>query len=234
LLGSQTFRTYQINRVPIISKDTWTDSLLGYYICPSCEIVDRDKDRTIVGHPCSRCGTPSSGGIAYFDRTICTIADFIAELYPMPDLDSPRSIGPSSHPSESHRLAILIFFCTLGETLQQQFLERCVSRSDFSPKIQARLLQDILHPLEHIEQLFPMLTGATWQQAVTAASKRAKSDFIHTLLFFKKVVKKKNQILHLGNKRAVSSDMAKQCFDHMAPLVKLFVELHNVYLAQPI
>lgn len=217
-----------------MSRETWTDYLLGYYICPSCEIVDRDKDRTLVGHTCSRCGTPSSGGIAYFDRTVCTIADFIAELYPMPDLDSPPSIGPFSHPSESHRLALLIFFCTLGETLEQHFLERLVSRSDFPPKIQASLLQDILHPLEHIKQLFLTLIGASWQQAVNAASKRAKSDFRPTLVFYIIASKKRNQLLHLGNKMAVSPKLAKQCFTHMAPLIKLFVELHNIYLVKPL
>jgi hypothetical protein len=217
-----------------MSRDTWTDFLLGYYICPSCEIVDRDKDRAIVDHPCSRCGNPSSGGIAYFDRTVCTIADFIAELYPMPDLDSPSSIGPLPHPSESHRLAILLFFCTLGETLQQQFLERCVSRSDLPPKIQANLLQSILHPLDHIEQYFQDLTGATWQQAVTAASKHAKSDFRSTLVIYILASKKRNQLLLLGNKLAVSPKLAKQCFDHMAPLITLFVELHNIYLVKPL
>ena len=217
-----------------MSREPWIDFPLGYYICPSCEIVDRDKDRTLVGHKCSRCGTPSSGGIAYFDRTVCTITDFITELYPMPDLDSPSSIGSFPHPSESHRLAILIFFCMLGETLQQHFLERCVSRSNFSPKIQASLLQDILHPLEHIEQPFQTLTGATWQQAVKAASKHANNDFILTLYFFKIAVKKRNQLLRLGNKLAVTPGMAKQCITNMAPLINLFVELHNVYLMKPL
>jgi hypothetical protein len=217
-----------------MSRDTWTDFLLGYYICPSCEIVDRDKDRAIVDHPCSRCGNPSSGGIAYFDRTLCTIADFIAELYPMPDLDSPPSIGPFSNPPESHRLAILIFFCTMGEMLLQQFLEPCIFRSGLSPKIQKSLLQDILHPLDHIKQLFPILTGATWQQAVTAASKHAKSDFRSTLVIHILASKKRNQLLHLGNKMAVSPKLAKQCFDHMAPLIKLFVVLHNIYIVKPL
>ena len=152
----------------------------------------------------------------------------------MPDLDSPSSIGSFPHPSESHRLAILIFFCTLGETLQQHFLEHCVSRSNFSPKIQASLLQDILHPLEHIEQPFQTLTGATWQQAVKAASKHAKRNFLLTLFFFKIAVKKRNQLLLLGNKQAVSPDMAKQCITNMAPLINLFVELHNVYLMKPL
>jgi len=122
----------------------------------------------------------------------------------------------------------------LGETLQQHFLERCVSRSDSQPEIQAILLQNFLPPLEHIEQPFQAVTGATWQQAVKAASKHAKSNFILTLFFFKIAVKKRNQLLRLGNKQAVSPDMAKKCFTNMAPLINLFVELHNVYLMKPL
>jgi len=215
-------------------RETWTDFLHGYYICQSCEIVDRDKDRTLVGHTCTRCGTPSSGGYTFFDLTVGIIADLIAELYPLPNPDSLPSIGPFSDPPVSHRLAILIFFCTLGEMLLQHLLEPCVFRSGLSPKIQKSLLQDILHPLDHIEQLFPILTGATWQQAVIAASKRAKSDFRPTVVFYNKASKGRNQLLHLGNKMAVSPKLAKQCFTHMAPLIKLFVELYNIYIVKPL
>jgi hypothetical protein len=152
----------------------------------------------------------------------------------MPDLDSSPSIGPLLHPSESHRLALLIFFCSLGETLQQHFLERLVSRSDFPPKIQASLLEDMLHPLEHIKQLFLTLIGVTWQQAENAASMRANRDFRPTGLFYFLALKKRSQLLHLGNKMAVSANLAKQCFIHTAPLIKLFVELHNIYLVKPL
>jgi hypothetical protein len=102
------------------------------------------------------------------------------------------------------------------------------------PRFKNSLLQDILHPLDHVEQLFPILTGATWQQAVTAASKSAKSDFRPTVVFYNKASKGRNQLLHLGNKMAVSPNLAKQCLTHMTPLIKLFVELHNIYIVKPL
>jgi hypothetical protein len=54
------------------------------------------------------------------------------------------------------------------------------------------------------------------------------------LYFFKIAVKKRNQLLRLGNKLAVTPGMAKQCITNMAPLINLFVELHNVYLMKPL
>jgi hypothetical protein len=69
---------------------------------------------------------------------------------------------------------------------------------------------------------------------VTAASKRVKSDFSPTVVYYYIALKKRNQLLHLGNKLAVSPKLAKQCSTHMAPLIKLFVELHNIYLVKPL
>jgi hypothetical protein len=162
------------------------------------------------------------------------IADLIAELYPLPDLDIPVLIIPSSDPPESHRLAILVFFCTLGEILLQQFLERCMLRLNLPTQIQKRLLQDNLFPPQRIERLFPILTGASWKQAVSAASKHAETNFQSTVIFYKEASEGRNLLLHLGNKWAVPTDMARKCFDQIAPLIKLFVELHNTCLAKPL
>jgi len=215
-------------------RETWTHFIQGYYICQSCEVVDRDNNRSIVGYKCPRCSIPSPGGNIYYDITVGAIADLIAGFYPLPDLDSSSSTGPIPDPPESHRLAILVFFCTLGEVLLQQYLERGMIRLGLPLEIQNRLLQDNMFTTKRIQRLFPILTGVPWQEAVKTVSKRAKTDFKKTVDFYIEANGKRNLLLHLGNKWAVPSDMAKQCFDNIAPLIKLFVEFHNTYLVKPI
>jgi hypothetical protein len=214
--------------------ETWTYFILGYYICQACGVVDRDKDRLIVGHKCPRCGTPSQQGLMFFDMTVGAIADLVAEFYPLLPPDSPPSTAPITDPPESHRLAILVFFCTLGEILLQHYLERCMLRLGLPVEIQERLLQDNLFPKQRIKRLFPILTGATWQVAVKAASKSANSEFENTVDFYLEATEKRNQLLHVGNKWLITPDMAVKCFDQMDSLIRLFVELHNIYLAKPI
>jgi len=170
----------------------------------------------------------------YFDMTVGAIADLVAEFYPLPPPDSPPSTTPITDPPESHRLAILVFFCTLGEILLQHYLERCMLKLGLPVEIQERLLQDNLFPKQRIKRLFPILTGATWQVAVKTASKSANSEFENTVAFYLEATEKRNQLLHVGNKWLVPPDMAKQCFNQMDSLIGLFVELHNVYLAKPI
>ncbi len=62
----------------------------------------------------------------------------------------------------------------------------------------------------------------------------ANPDFKQTVDFYIESAEKRNKLLHLGNKWIMPPDMAKQCFDHMAPLIQLFIALHNTYLAKSV
>jgi hypothetical protein len=215
-------------------RQTWRDYFLHFYVCESCAVVDRDDERVRPGHPCKRCGSPSNMGVIYFDSTVGDIADLIAGFYPIPDPELGQPISPVIAIPESHSLAILVFFCTLGEILLQHFLERCMINLQIPYKVQQRLLDDNLFARQRITRLFPILTGAKWSDAVKVVSDRSKTDLQSTINFYIEANEKRNQLLHVGNTWDVPPDMAKNCFDNIAPLVQLFIELHNEYITKPI
>ena len=211
-------------------RQTWSQFILGYYICEACRIIDRDTGRVEIGHPCSACGAPGKRALSYFALPIPTVADLIGELHPLPDLDDdPTKEMPPIE--RSHQFALLVFFCTLGEVLLLHFLQHCMQRLSIPLSIQERLLNDNLYMKQRIERLFPPLTGLTWQEALSALKAESGQDYEPTASFFKEAADKRNQLLHLGNEWAVPPDMPERCFDETAPLIKLFVGLHNLVIA---
>jgi hypothetical protein len=217
-----------------MARQKFSDFIQGFYLCESCGIVDRDDDRINIGHKCSRCGVPGKRALQYFMLTVDTTADLIGELHPLPD---PFSIEPEEQlntTKESHDLALLVFFCTLGEILLQHFLQRCMSAQSIPAKVQNRLLDDNRFAKQRIDKLFPMLTGDKWKKAIKKVTERSQEDYGKTLEFYVEATKKWNQLLHLGNKWVIPPDFATKCFDNTAPLVKFFVYLHNEYIALPI
>jgi len=217
----------------MLTRQSWTDFILGYYICQSCWFVDRDDERIRVGYPCGRCGVPSPGGFTYFDITVGAIADLIAEFYPLPDPTLHTPLNNTEPPRESHSLAILVFFCTLGEILLQHFLECCMLNLNIALNVRKRLFDDNFFK-QRLDNLFPSLVGVSWKNAVKAAAKNSHAEFQSAVDFYIVASKRRNKLLHLGEKWDMPPDMAKRCFDNMVPLIRLFIELNNTYLAKPI
>ncbi len=213
-------------------RQTWFDALQMFRLCAACEFVYHDNMPTVSGYPCPRCGTPSMGSNPYFVTTIADIADLITEFYPLPDLDV-HPIKSVPKPPHSHALAILIFFCALGEILLQHFLERALAKLNIPSQVQERILEDNRYPKQRVERLFPVLCGVKWKNAIKTISKSATDDFQSTVSFYLDTIELRNKLLHLGNTWEPPIDIAKQCFDHIMPLVKLFIALHNEYLVQP-
>lgn len=217
-----------------MARQKFSEFIENYYLCKSCGIVDGDYERIQVGHECSRCGVPGDGALSYFMFSVSTTADLIGELHPLPDLYSIEPEAQITDIKESHDLALLVFFCTLGEILLQHFLQRCMANQKIPVKVQDRLLDDNRFVKQRIDKLFPMLTGDKWTKAIQKVIEKSGEDYSKTVKFYIEANEKRNQLLHLGNKWIVPSGFATECFDNTAPLVKLFVELHNEYLAMPV
>jgi len=215
-----------------VPRQSWSDHVLGFHICQSCEFIDRDARRTQVGFPCPRCSVPSPGGLRYFALPIPTVADLIGELHPLPELDVPDPAAALPIP-ESHQFALLVFFCTLAEVLLQHFLQRYMARLSIPHPIQDKLLKDNMGTRRRIESLFPALVGVKWKDAVTQVSASSGTDFSATIGFAAEAAEKRNLLLHLGNQWAIPPEMPERCFAEVAPLIRFFVELHNAFLARP-
>ena len=215
-------------------RQTYSQFITGYFECETCGVVDRDDLRIQVGYRCPRCGAPGESALCYFTLPVAAICDLIGELYPLPDLDATPFPQVAPPIRDSHQLALLVFFCTLGEVLLQHFLERCMNGMAIPADIQTRLLADSLYPKQRIERLFPILAGAKWSDAVAAAGAHDGADFTPTVAFYIDATEKRNELLHRANVWVVPQNMARQCFEQTVPLLRLFVALHNTYLIKPV
>jgi hypothetical protein len=212
-------------------RQSWFDALQMFRLCATCGHVYHDNTPSVPGQQCPRCQTERAGPNPYFVTTISDIADLIAQFYPLPNLDVHPLVTPPP-PSRANALAILVFFCTLGEILLQHFLERAMQKLDLPPEVQQRLLDDNLFTKQRVQKLFPALCGVKWKDAIKVVSSNSPDNFETTAKFFLETSEHRNRLLHLGNTWQPPSDIAKQCFEQIAPLIYLFVALHNTYLVR--
>lgn len=207
--------------------------LADFMICESCGIVDREHERMRVGYACPRCGVPGQGATAYFPMSVISLIDLMQEFYHgRTNLEADEEQMTS--PKGNHRLAVVIFFCTLGEVLLEHFFKGLMSHIGLSRLIQERLLNDNIFVKQRVEKLFPALTGVRWKPAVKMLAKGKQLDYLKATEFYEDAVEKRNLFLHKGNKWAIPKDMPENCLRQIWPLVNLFVALHNKFLAKPL
>lgn len=204
-----------------------------FLMCDSCKIVDRDQERSTVGYKCPHCGTPSKGGHQYFYLNANILINLMGNLY-RPKQKPASEGGVSPQQNKHDQAAIVIFFCSLGEVLLNQFLEELMFKVGLSQRIHDRLFEDNLFVKQRLEKLFPALTGVKWIKAVKMLNERVDLDYIETQKFCERVSTARNEFLHRGMIWSIQRDMPEQCIRHIWPLLHLFVDLHNEYVAQSI
>jgi hypothetical protein len=201
--------------------------LARHHVCADCGVVDMDDARICLGSLCSACGAPSGGGFRYFKTHVFSTIDLMQDIHSMP---APQGVRPRllDTPDSRHRVAVVIFFCTLGEILLENLLREMMIALGIPPKVQRRLLDDNLLLRERIEKLFVSLVGVKWTTAVRAASTNV--DFAETARFHKQTVRTRNQLVHDAHLWSMDSALPDACMDHIEPMLKLFVALHNLYV----
>lgn len=197
--------------------------LLDFYICPSCKVVDRNHDRALKGHACSACTTISNGARSYFSLSVIALVDLIQDYYQL-------SRNSQFASQEKHRLATVIFFCTFGEVLLENFLVECMSKQGISSEVQQRLLDDSQFAKQRIDKLFPLFTGISWSNAIKILDTQSELHYSKTIAFYLDATKKRNKILHKGSVWSISSEMSEECVKNVWVLISLFVALHNEYV----
>jgi hypothetical protein len=205
--------------------------LADFSVCHGCAVVDRNKNRIQVGTPCPECSIPSKGATAYFHLEVVTLIDLMQEIYH--SSPSPRQGSqPSRSPKRDHQLAVVIFFCTLGEVLLGHFLREAMIALNLPKGVIDRLLSDHQYAKQRIEKVFPSVTGRKWKKTVEQLSSSAKLDYSTTVDFYLQAVEARNKFLHDGVKWAIPEGMPEKCMRTIGPLLNLFVALHNMIVCE--
>jgi len=203
----------------------------SFYRCDACDVVDRDGGRVQKGHPCSRCGSPSTTGAGlHFGISVFALIDLMQEAYHRVRPASEAGWSYAWHDSEKdHQLGVVIYYTTLGEVLLDQLFTNKIRQLGLPKSVAGRLLSDHQTMLARVDKLFPALMAAKWRETIRIISQRTGLDFQDPVTFYLKARRARNLFLHEGNKWAVSSDMPGACLKNIQPLLTLFMELHNQF-----
>ena len=205
-----------------------------WHICDACKIVDFGIERIKHGYPCPHCGVPGQGGHMYFFSHHLTLVDLMQDLFHARTPDGRDLEGNERSLAGKHRFAVIIFFCTLWETLLQNFLGESMDMKPLSADVQERILMQHQSDRRRREVLFPLLAGVSWDAAIQQIDERFGRDHRPVIEFYAQVAKKRNALLHRGHRFAVPRDMPRECIIHLRGCLQLFVDLHNTFIVEPL
>lgn len=211
-----------------ITKQSLSSLLCDHQVCESCHIVDRDKSRCQVGKKCSTCGTPSTSGYMYFHMNIHTLINLMQEAYhsePNENLVDEYSAG-----KESHQISTVLFFCTLRESLLDNFLYKLCIAQELPAGVVDRLFSDNKFHMQKQNNLFPSLTGDKWKKAVDILNAQHVIDYVELDDFLVEAVNARNKFVHRGSKYNITQEMTESCIKNISPLINLYVGFHNNYI----
>jgi hypothetical protein len=209
-----------------------SQALAEFWICPQCGVVDEHPGRRMAGNRCHVCGERSDRpSPRYFTSNVLSLVDLMQEVYHSKPGTGLQLNEPENGRRNGHQLILVILFCTVTEVLFQQFLEECMSKMGLQAIIQDRLLRDNLYMHQRMKRLFPTLTGATWLDAAKQLGRRQKQNYEKAVRFYEQASEVRNEFLHRGGDWVIPGDMPAQCLRLLKPLILLFVDLHNSYVA---
>jgi hypothetical protein len=205
----------------------------NFYVCQNCHIVDNDHDRIEIGHTCSNCGKPSSGGRSYFGLKVDSLITLMQEFYHSKQLIT-NEFGEVQDLKwiGNVKLPVIIFFATLREVLLDNLLQELFLARGLPEDICDRLLADSPTYKQRLDKLFRALTGEKWKNALKIISEEQSFDFIALNDFVGEIVNARNTFLHTGIKWAIKEEMAEQCLRNIYPLLSMYTILHNKYVVK--
>lgn len=211
-----------------ITKQSLSSLICDHQICEHCHIVDRDKGRGRVGHKCPKCGIPSKGGHMYFHLNIHTLINLMQEAYHSEP--NKNFVDEYSGGKDSHNISIVLFFCTLRESLLDNFIYKLCTAKCLPGGVIDRLLTDNRFHIQKQNNLFPSLTGEKWEEAVDSLNEQHNIDYKSIDKFVKETVKARNKFVHRGSSYGITQELTKDCLDNIWPIINLYVGFHNKYI----
>lgn len=211
-----------------IKNQKLSSLLCDHRICKFCHVVDRERSRTLYGYKCEICSTPSEGGQLHFNLNIHTLVNLIQEAYHAPG--NGRSIDTYNTGRDSHNISVVLFFCTLRESLLDGFvINMCVAR-DIKADIYDRLVSDNRLHSQKQNRLFPSLTGDKWKEAVNKIDANSTVEYGKLDEFVVSAVRERNKFVHEGSKYGMTELLAESCLNNIYNITSFYACLHNKYI----
>lgn len=167
----------------------------------------------------------------FYSVAIPSLIDSIQKFYFIGDQQKADENATAITIQTNPHTVIPLLFCTLAEVILEDFLRTLMRKQGLSEAVVNRLLGDHLTGKRRRESLFPVLTGCKWKAALEDLTSPSGPNFNATFDFYLEVNKARNRFLHDGVPWAIKTTHPQGCIDHIWPLLKLFVGLHNRFVS---
>jgi len=209
-----------------VRHQSWAGFLNIFYICLNCDHVA--SQGLLLGYQCKICG--HSGVRMFYSVVISSLIDSIQDFYFISNKRKTKEDTAAITIQTNPQTVIPLLFCTLADVILEDFLRTLMRKQGLSQPVADRLLSDHLTGKRRRECLFPVLTGCKWKAALETLSSPPEPNFNSTFDFYLEVNKARNQFLHDGVPWAIKTTHPQGCINHIWPLLKLFVSLHNKFV----
>jgi hypothetical protein len=210
------------------NADMIVDFAMTYQVCEECGFVDRDSERSKVGHKCPVCEAPSQGGLIFLPMNVLMIIRHISEAFNFSDISAEES--HISKPEEFKDLAVVVFFCILKEVLLENFLSTLMHVMKLSEGVKARLTSDNDSHRRRLENLFPSLTGFKWKEALIKLPSKDPQKYNNLDDLLSRATKARNELLHDADHYSITPELADECFNGIPGLLDCYRQLNNRFV----
>jgi hypothetical protein len=166
----------------------------------------------------------------FYSVVIPSLIDSIQDFYFLHDRSEVRGGTVAVSLQTNPHIVIPLLFCTLAEVALEDFLHALMRKQGLPLPATIKLLKEHLSGRQRRLKLFPRLTSRSWDDALAELRQASQIDFPKTFAFYREVNHARNRFLHAGAQWAIKPNHPQGCIDHIWPLLKLFVGLHNRFV----
>lgn len=192
-----------------------------YFVCRSCHFVDGDLERVKFPSHCNKCGKTSGRALLHFGSSVIGLINLLHDFHDTAHVD-----GGSTR-SKCNHLGVVIIFVTLREVLLDKFIQDMLHETIITPSLKALLRRTHATHYSRLTELLPALCGKKWGQILSEIHKSGGPDYTSLDKFLVGIVKKRNSLLHQGDKWSPKPKDADDCISNLGALIRLHVDLHN-------
>ena len=205
------------------------DDIVGcWQQCAICNTVYDSRNR-VGDYKCPKCKATAATGNMYFEASIHIVVSLIHEA-----IMSRHSVSIPGTKNElisnAHCTSVLLFFCTLREACMNHFLKAVYFANNTSLPVFDKLMSDNRMYSQKQDQLVRTLTGCKWTVALAELSEKSTNDYTALNKQMKELGRIRNEFTHEGWPYEVDDTLAENCVLSVAPLTRLYVDLHNRFV----
>lgn len=210
-----------------------SDKTTAYVTCDACNYAEWMRVYPKLDRRCSSCdASPELSTKMLFDVAIPVLVDQIDEASFALNSEPERNPLESTEIPHYSHTAIVLMYCMLREALVSRLLGKLFDRYAIPETLRMRMLRDNQGQHKRTNSLLPALTGEKWKKMLERAESLGVTKTEEHDASSLELISLRNDIIHKAQVFGIGSEQSSLAKNSVRPLIKLFVGLHNAYVAK--